>query len=85
MCRCFLAFFFAFSRGVIGVIVFHSQMFFVRASELISGILKPDHLFQVPESTAYPDCSMVFLDYKLVSPQVTHYLQESLKFNFFLK
>lgn len=78
-------FFFAFSRVVIGVIVFRSQMFFVCASELLSRILKPDHLFQVPESTAYPDCSMVFLDYNLVSPQVMRYLQDSLKFNFFFK
>lgn len=76
-------FFFAFSRGVIGLIVFHSQMFFVCASELPSRILKPDHLFQVPESTAYPDCAMVFLDYNLVSPQIMHYLQNSLKFSFF--
>lgn len=83
---CISFFFFAFSRGVIGVIVFHSQMFFVCAFEMLSRILKIDRLFQVPESTAYQDCSnyKVFLDYNLVSPQVTYYLQDSLKF-YFLK
>lgn len=57
--------------------------FLIRASELLSGILTPDPLFQVPESTAFPDCSVVFLDYNLASPQAAHYLQDSLKFNFF--
>lgn len=83
LCRRF--FFFAFSRGVIGVIVFHSQMFFVCAFETLSRILKIDHLFQVPESTVYRDCSnyKVFLEYNLVSPQVMYYLQDSLNFIFF--
>lgn len=85
LCRHF--FFFAFSRGVIGVIVFHSQMFFVCAFEILSRILKIDHLFEVPESTAHRDCSncKVFLENHLVSPQVTYYLQDSLKFNFLSK
>ena len=62
LCRCF--FFFAFSGVVIGVIVFHSQMFFVCAFEMLSKILKIDRLLQVSESTAYQDCSnyKVFLD-----------------------
>lgn len=54
---------------------------FFSAFEILSRILK----YIVPESTAYPDCSSykVLLEYNLVLPEVTYYLQDSLIIFFF--